>query len=348
MVIQKHSRRMFCELTAGTVATVLASRCGNSDTQSATTGSSDAGAGDSSEGGSATPSASDQSVDDSESGSQADSKSGGDASSDESGSKSASESDESSDGSGEDSTSSSETSSSSSDSGSTSEESSESSSESSSEESDDSTETGMDDDDPRCEDVVPQDEGPYPQDCPERSNLHIYGHDAVPFRFYGEVLDSNCDPVPDAQVLIWHSCPSASGGDAKPQSQSPQDPNYASAVYDHPAMAGQTGPDGESITTGDQMYYGWVRTDAEGRYAFDTIRPGYYWDTFGSNIYRCTHIHVKIFVDGSLQAITQVYFPDDPFNARDPLFAQCKNQGDCMLNLNADGSAGSFNFKIGV
>jgi protocatechuate 3,4-dioxygenase beta subunit len=339
MVIKKQSRRNFCELTASTVATVLAARCGTGDPAGATTDSGDSEESEESDTGSSNPTKSGQS-DDSEEESESTGKSGdGEESSDDEGSKSSSGDDEES---GE-STSESGTG----DDESTSESSGDDTGESSSEDTDSTETTGSDDvDDPRCEDVIPQDEGPYPQDCPERSNLHIYGHDAIPFRFYGQVLDSNCDPIPDAQVLIWHSCPSASGGKAKPAQQSPQDPNYESAVYDHSAMAGQRGPNGESITTGDQMYYGWVKTDGEGRYAFDTIRPGYYWDTFGSNIYRCTHIHVKIFVGGRLLSITQVYFPDDPFNARDPLFSQCDNQGDCMLNLNADGSAGSFNFKV--
>ena len=88
------------------------------------------------------------------------------------------------------------------------------------------------------------------------------------------------------------------------------------------------------------------QTDANGRYVFETIRPGYYWDTFGSNIYRCTHIHAKVFVNDRLSVVTQVYFPDDPFNARDPLYAQCSSRGDCMLDLNAAGTAGTFNFKV--
>ncbi len=61
-----------------------------------------------------------------------------------------------------------------------------------------------------------------------------------------------------------------------------------------------------------------VQTDADGRYSIDTIIPGRY---LNGSAYRPAHIHAKIRAGGR-ELTTQLYFPDDPHNARDPWFGE--------------------------
>lgn len=58
---------------------------------------------------------------------------------------------------------------------------------------------------------------------------------------------------------------------------------------------------------------GHLFTDADGRYLFRTIQPAFYPG-------RTRHYHVKVQGAGRPVLTTQLYFPDEPQNARDGLF----------------------------
>ena len=60
-------------------------------------------------------------------------------------------------------------------------------------------------------------------------------------------------------------------------------------------------------------YRGHQHTDAQGRYRLETIVPAEYPG-------RTRHIHVKAQAPGRRVLTTQLYFPDDPANARDFLY----------------------------
>jgi len=60
-------------------------------------------------------------------------------------------------------------------------------------------------------------------------------------------------------------------------------------------------------------YRGHQYTDAQGRYRLETIVPAEYPG-------RTRHIHVKAQAQGRRVLTTQLYFPDDPANARDFLY----------------------------
>ena len=60
-------------------------------------------------------------------------------------------------------------------------------------------------------------------------------------------------------------------------------------------------------------YRGHQYTDAQGRYRLETIVPAEYPG-------RTRHIHVKAQAPGRRVLTTQIYFPDDPANARDFLY----------------------------
>ena len=62
-------------------------------------------------------------------------------------------------------------------------------------------------------------------------------------------------------------------------------------------------------------------TDADGVYRFLTIRPGAYPWKNHPNAWRPAHIHFSLFGPSwASRLVTQMYFPDDPLLALDPIF----------------------------
>ena len=58
---------------------------------------------------------------------------------------------------------------------------------------------------------------------------------------------------------------------------------------------------------------GHLLTDAEGRFAFDTVRPGRYPG-------RTPHFHLRVTPARGATLTTQLYFPGESGNARDSIF----------------------------
>ena len=128
-------------------------------------------------------------------------------------------------------------------------------------------------------------EGPYwRRNAPEVSDLagKLPGERLV---VRGRVQGPKCRPIANALLEVW-------GADAK-------------GKYDI--------DDGGDVT----FLRARIRTDAEGRYAFTTIRPAPYG--LGGSM-RPAHIHFKI-SGADRRLTTQLYFGDDPYVKRDPLRA---------------------------
>jgi len=66
---------------------------------------------------------------------------------------------------------------------------------------------------------------------------------------------------------------------------------------------------------------GQTRTNADGEYRFLTIKPGPYpWGNH-PNAWRPAHIHFSLMGPSvATRLVTQMYFPDDPLFALDPIF----------------------------
>lgn len=144
-----------------------------------------------------------------------------------------------------------------------------------------------------CEPTPGDIEGPfYRPDIPIGGDLDVHGDLGVPLRIEGRVIDEGCAPIADAIVEIWHATPVAPEGE----------PGDFDATYDASA---------------EFRYYGQVATDAEGNYAFDTLRPGWY---LNGPQYRPAHVHAKVWVRGEERLTTQLYFEGDPFGEGDPWF----------------------------
>ena len=100
----------------------------------------------------------------------------------------------------------------------------------------------------------------------------------------GRVVDGDGKPVDDAAVEIWQA--NADG------------------------MYGQKGFRG----------FGRSATDEQGRFRFETIKPGRVPGPGGK--LQAPHIAVNVFMRGQLkQLVSRIYFPDDPANAEDPVLA---------------------------
>jgi protocatechuate 3,4-dioxygenase beta subunit len=81
-------------------------------------------------------------------------------------------------------------------------------------------------------------------------------------------------------------------------------------------------------------YRGHVLTDAQGRYRFRTIVPALYPG-------RTRHYHVKVLATGRQLLTTQLYFPNEPANARDGLYRR-----DLVLRLADAGDAMTARFDF--
>ncbi|MBP0462830.1 protocatechuate 3,4-dioxygenase subunit beta [Roseomonas sp. PWR1] len=111
----------------------------------------------------------------------------------------------------------------------------------------------------------------------------------------GRVTDENGRAVSNAMVEVWQANAAGRYAHARDAHDAPLDPNFSGR--------------------------GRIFTDADGRYAFVSIRPGAYpWRNPGPG-WRPMHIHFGLHGAGAAQRlITQMYFPGDPLLAFDAIF----------------------------
>ena len=104
---------------------------------------------------------------------------------------------------------------------------------------------------------------------------------------HGRVLDENGRPVPNTLVEIWQANAGGRYRHRKDSYLAPIDPNFGGC--------------------------GRALTDADGAYAFRTIKPGAYPWPNSANSWRPPHIHFSLFGSAFCQRlITQMYFEGDP------------------------------------
>jgi protocatechuate 3,4-dioxygenase, beta subunit len=111
----------------------------------------------------------------------------------------------------------------------------------------------------------------------------------------GRVLDDRGQPVARTLLEIWQANAAGRYLHKRDQWPGPLDPNF--------------------------LGMGRCLTDANGVYRFLTIRPGAYPWTNHPNAWRPAHIHFSLFGPATpSRLVTQMYFPDDPLHALDPIF----------------------------
>lgn len=110
----------------------------------------------------------------------------------------------------------------------------------------------------------------------------------------GRVLDKEGSPVPGALLEIWQANAAGRYIHRNDQWPGPLDPNF--------------------------LGIGRCRTNADGVYRFLTIRPGAYPWRNHPNAWRPAHIHFSVLGPSwTNRLVTQMYFPDDPLLAQDPI-----------------------------
>jgi protocatechuate 3,4-dioxygenase alpha subunit len=139
-------------------------------------------------------------------------------------------------------------------------------------------------------------------------------------RIGGRVVDGAGDPVPDALVETWQA-----------------DPEGRFAHPDDPRGAG----------TSRFRGFGRCSTDAEGRWAVRTLKPGPLPAPDGGT--EAPHLNVSVFARGLLgRLVTRVYFPDEAgANAADPLLASIPDpEARARLIAVADGDTLRFDIHL--
>jgi protocatechuate 3,4-dioxygenase beta subunit len=111
----------------------------------------------------------------------------------------------------------------------------------------------------------------------------------------GRVLDEAGMPLPNTLLEIWQANAAGRYLHKRDQWPGPLDPNF--------------------------LGMGRCMTNADGVYRFLTIRPGAYPWKNHHNAWRPAHIHFSLFGPSMRsRLVTQMYFPDDPLHALDPIF----------------------------
>jgi protocatechuate 3,4-dioxygenase alpha subunit len=133
----------------------------------------------------------------------------------------------------------------------------------------------------------------------------------------GRVTDGAGEPVPDALVETWQADPAG-------RFAHPDDPRGPA-----PGFRG----------------FGRCATDAEGRWAVRTRKPGPLPAPGGGT--EAPHLNVSVFARGLLgRLVTRVYFPDEPdANAADPLLASIPDP-EVRARLVAAPDGGGLRFDI--
>ena len=112
-------------------------------------------------------------------------------------------------------------------------------------------------------------------------------------RVTGRVFDGDGKPVPDCMLEIWQA-------DAQGRFSDPQDKR--------------------ALPNSSFKGFGRCGTDANGDYAFDTIKPGTVPDPDGKP--QAPHLLLAIFARGMLLHLyTRIYFDGEAGNAADPILA---------------------------
>ena len=133
--------------------------------------------------------------------------------------------------------------------------------------------------------------------------IHVQGHGGTAkgqvIRVGGTVQDAEGNPLANTQVEVWQAC--------------------HSGKYNHPDDTNTAELDP------DFQYWGRTTTDAKGRYAFLTIKPGAY--PADSTWTRPPHIHFKVAAPGFRSLTTQMYFEGDALNEKDRILRALKPEG---------------------
>jgi len=111
-------------------------------------------------------------------------------------------------------------------------------------------------------------------------------------RIFGQVLNEDSRPVPNAIVEIWQANAAGRYSHSHDDSSAPLDPNF--------------------------LGNGRVMSDENGFYSFISVKPGAYAVPVKDTWWRPPHVHFSVLGPSTLsRLVTQMYFPGDPMNEWD-------------------------------
>jgi protocatechuate 3,4-dioxygenase alpha subunit len=188
----------------------------------------------------------------------------------------------------------------------------------------------------------PQTVGPFFHVGLVREGMNVMaseGTEGDRIRIEGRVLDGDAKPVTDAMVELWQA--------------------DAQGRYRHPAHAEGGVPggtprerppsaSGDDSLPGDAAFAGFGRcgTDDDGRYWFETIKPGPVPDPDGD---QARHINVAVFARGLLHHLsTRLYFEADPVHQSDPVLRRIpeERRGTVIARRTGGGGPPTYRFDI--
>jgi protocatechuate 3,4-dioxygenase alpha subunit len=137
-------------------------------------------------------------------------------------------------------------------------------------------------------------------------------------RVEGRVFDGDGAPVPDCMLEVWQA--DSQGRFADPQ-------------------------DKRALPNTKFRGFGRVGTDANGAYAFDTIKPGAVPDADGKP--QAPHLLLAVFARGMLRHLyTRVYFGGEAANAADPVLALVPSDRRATLIAERDAGNGNAVYRL--
>jgi len=138
-------------------------------------------------------------------------------------------------------------------------------------------------------------------------------------RIEGRLLDGDGVPVPDGMVEIWQA-------DAHGRYHHPLDRRDSPI---DPAFSG----------------FGRAGTDDDGRFWFETVRPGAV--PYRDGVYQAPHVMMTVFARGLLDhLVTRLYFADDPRTEADPVLARVPPARRPTLLARREGDAYRFDVVL--
>ncbi|TAK51731.1 MAG: T9SS type A sorting domain-containing protein [Bacteroidetes bacterium] len=172
------------------------------------------------------------------------------------------------------------------------------------------------------------------QNIREDTSTHVV-KTGLPLNMLVTVIDTNCAPIPNVLVDIWHCDKDG-------------------------AYSGYAGQPGGISTVGQNFLRGIQVTDENGQCSFTTIYPGWYPG-------RVTHVHFKVRLNSTTYVTSQFAFPDSTntavyntplysgrgqnstTNATDFAFQNSNPQGQIM-NTTPNGTTGGYDgtYTIGI
>lgn len=138
----------------------------------------------------------------------------------------------------------------------------------------------------------------------------------------GRVLDEDETPLPNMLIEIWQCNAAGRYAHGADTHNAPLDPNFLGA--------------------------GRCATDAAGAYRFYTIKPAAYpWGNH-DNAWRPAHIHFSLFGPNiASRLVTQMYFPQDPLLALDPIYMTVPEKSRASLVADFSLDVTEENFALG-